>query len=127
MTRGSTMPTWTPEELDSLDRTREIRVAGRRDDGSLRPLTIVWTVVVDGAVYVRSYKGADGKWYQGVLRGMTGAISWNGQQRDVAYHPDDAHDDAIDDAFFAKYGDTGSTRAMVAPGAVATTLRVEPA
>ncbi|BDZ64879.1 DUF2255 family protein [Agromyces mangrovi Wang et al. 2018] len=121
------MPTWTPEELDSLDRTQEIRVAGRRKDGSLRPLTIVWAVVVDGALYVRSYKGADGKWYQGVLRTLAGAIDWTGTARDVVYATDHAHDDEIDAAFFDKYGDTGPTRAMVVPSAVATTLRVEPA
>ncbi|GLI27035.1 hypothetical protein ARHIZOSPH14_12770 [Agromyces rhizosphaerae] len=121
------MPTWTPDELDSLDRTQEIRVAGRKQDGSLRTLTIVWHVVVDGALYVRSYKGADGQWYKGVLRNLAGAVSWGGQTRDVTYIPDDAHDEDVDAAYFAKYGDTGPTRAMVAPSAVATTLRVEPA
>ncbi|WP_353808351.1 DUF2255 family protein [Agromyces sp. SYSU T00194] len=120
------MPTWTPDDLAELERDHEIRVAGRRADGSLRTLTIVWQVVVDGALYVRSYKGAEGQWYRGALRHLEGAISWNDVTRRVAFIPDDTRDDAVDDAYFAKYGDTGPTRAMVAPAAAATTLRVEP-
>jgi len=36
------MSTWTAEELSELARIGEIRVAGRRQDQSMRTLTIVW-------------------------------------------------------------------------------------
>lgn len=45
---GTPMSTWTDAELAQLDRDAEVRVAGRRADGSSRTLTIVWHVVVDG-------------------------------------------------------------------------------
>ena len=54
------MSAWTAAELQALDRIGEVRVAGRRQDGSLRTLTIVWHVVVDENLYVRSVRGVEG-------------------------------------------------------------------
>lgn len=121
------MTDWTASELASLDRVSEIRVAGRRDDGSLRTPVIVWHVVVDGALYVRSVRGGDGKWYRGVLKRMEGTISWDGQTRDVRYLHDGDHDAEIDDAYFAKYGRGSASQSITSDAATATTLRVEPA
>jgi hypothetical protein len=70
------MPTWTPQELSSVGRAHEIRVAGRRKDGSLRSHVPVWHVVVDGALYARSVKGTEGQWYKGVTRHFEGAVNW---------------------------------------------------
>jgi hypothetical protein len=120
------MATWTAQQLSSLERADEIRVAGRRDDGTLRPLVIIWHVVVDGVVYVRSVKGARGQWFAGVLRHRTGAISWNGQTQDVVFTPDGAQDAAIDSAYAAKYGNGSATRAIVNEIARLTTLRIDP-
>ncbi|GAA1059285.1 DUF2255 family protein [Agromyces bracchium] len=119
------MPTWTADDLAVLDRVREVRVAGRRADGSLRRLTIVWLVVVDDAVYVRSYKGPDGQWYRGVQHHHEGAIMWGGRTVDVAFVPDASHDAEIDAAFVAKYGNGSSTQAMIMSPATETTLRIE--
>lgn len=120
------MTTWTAQELSSLDRTGEIRVAGRRDDGSLRKLVIIWHVVVDDALYARSVRGTEGKWYQGVIEHFEGAISWGGQTRDVTYTLDDSRDAAIDAAYAAKYGNGSATRAITNATAKQTTLRIDP-
>ena len=120
------MTNWTREELQSLDRAHEIRVAGRKADGSLRKLVIVWHVVVDGALYARSVRGTEGQWYRGVTRHFEGAISWGGTTRDVRYALDASHDAEIDTAYFAKYGGGSSTRAMIGANAKETTLRIDP-
>ncbi|WP_432883009.1 DUF2255 family protein [Kribbella sp. CA-245084] len=120
------MSTWTADELQALDRISEIRVAGRRQDGSLRTLTIVWHVVVNGNLYVRSVRGAEGSWYKGVIRHYEGAISWDGKTRDVTYIPDATADDQLDAAYYKKYGNGSATDAIVNPKAKPTTLRVEP-
>ncbi|MER7245542.1 DUF2255 family protein [Kribbella sp. NPDC000426] len=120
------MSSWTADELRALDRIDEIRVAGRRNDGSVRTLTIVWHVVVDGKVYVRSVRGTEGSWYKGVVRHYEGAISWDGRTRDVTYVPDDTVDDQLDAAYLAKYGDGPDTVAIINATARPTTLRVEP-
>lgn len=120
------MSNWTAEELQSLERIGEIRVAGRRKDASLRTLTIVWHVVVDGNLYVRSVRGVEGSWYKGVIHHHEGAISWNNTTREVTYIPDSTADAQIDAAYLAKYGDGSPTRAITNPAAKATTLRIEP-
>ncbi|MFF2371864.1 DUF2255 family protein [Agromyces sp. NPDC058110] len=120
------MSTWTAEELTALDRASEIRVAGRRDDGTLRTPVIIWHAVVDGALYARSVRGPSGGWYRGVTRNAEGTVSWGGQTREVAYTHDDSHDAALDDAYFAKYGRGASTQSLMTPEARATTLRIDP-
>jgi hypothetical protein len=120
------MTEWTGEELDSLASAHEIRVAGRRKDGTLRTLVIVWHVVVDGVLYVRSVRGTEGQWYKGVVRHFEGAIGWGSQTREVTYTLDSSHDAEIDAAYVAKYGTGASVRAITNEMATQTTMRIEP-
>jgi hypothetical protein len=120
------MSNWNDQELRALERVREIRVAGRREDGSLRTLVIVWHVVVDGALYIRSVRGTNGQWYQGVTQHFEGAISWDGETREVSYANDASCDAAIDAAYRAKYGTGSPVRAITSADARATTLRIDP-
>jgi hypothetical protein len=121
------MSTWTKQDLDTLDRASEIRVAGRRQDGSARTLVTVWHVVVDGALYVRSVYGPSGQWYKGVTRHHEGFVAWrSGDPRSVTYVPDRDHDEAIDAAYFKKYGRGAPSQHITSPEAKTTTLRVEP-
>jgi hypothetical protein len=120
------MTAWTGQELSSLEGAHEIRVAGRRKDGTIRTLVIVWHVVVGGALYVRSVRGTEGQWYKGVVRHFEGAISWGAQTREVTYTLDSSHDPEIDAAYAAKYGTGSATRAITSEIATRTTLRVDP-
>lgn len=119
------MSAWTPEELRELDRAGEVRVAGRRADGTSRTLVIVWHVVVDGTLYLRSVKGPEGQWYKGVARYFEGFLNWGGNTRPVTYVLDPTHDAAIDDAYSAKYGNGSATRAITNALSKQTTLRVD--
>jgi hypothetical protein len=120
------MSSWTKKELDALDRASEIRVAGRRQDGTSRTLVTIWHVVVDGALYARSVYGPNGQWYKGVVRHHEGFVSWGGDTREVTYVPDREHDDAIDAAYFAKYGKGAPSQHITSADAKTTTLRIEP-
>jgi hypothetical protein len=118
--------TWTPDDLAAIDGDGELHVAAHRPDGTLRTPRIVWHVVVDDALYIRSVRGTEGAWYQGVQRTGTGEIDAGGVHSAVAFIHDDAHDDAVDRAYHAKYGDGEAVRRITTPEATATTLRVEP-
>ncbi len=120
------MTAWTPADLTTLDRVDEVRVAAHRPDGALRPSTIVWHVVVDGQVYIRSVRGDDGAWYRAARRTGTGAIDGGQIHAEVSFTRDDSRDDAIDRAYYAKYGDGSPVRDITSPIATATTLRVDP-
>jgi hypothetical protein len=95
-------------------------------DGTLRPPTIVWHVVVDGALFIRSVQGEDGAWYRAVRRTGTGTIDAGGVHADVTFAADDSQDDAIDPAYRAKYGNGAPVQAITSAAAAATTLRIDP-
>ncbi|ANJ27945.1 DUF2255 family protein [Agromyces aureus] len=120
------MSTWTPEDLTALDRAGEIRVAGRRDDGSLRTPVVIWHAVVDGSLYARSVRGPEGGWYRGVTRNSEGTVSWGGPAREVTYTRDESHEAELDAAYFAKYGRGSATQSLMKPEVKATTLRIDP-
>ncbi|HWS57435.1 MAG TPA: DUF2255 family protein, partial [Actinotalea sp.] len=90
------MTDWNPADLAAIDRAYEVRVAAHRPDGTLRPATIVWHVVVDGALFIRSVRGEDGAWYRAVRRTGTGTIDAAGARTDVIFARDDAHDPQVD-------------------------------
>jgi hypothetical protein len=118
---------WTTEELDKIGSARELQIAALRPDGSLRPYTTIWVVRTGDGLYVRSYRGRDGAWYQAAQRRPEGRIQAGGLTRDITFtEPEDADQTAIDQAYRAKYSPTDSASAdlMVAPQARVTTLQL---
>lgn len=115
------------DQLDLLDRTGEVHIRTRSDRGTFE--TIIWIVVVDGVVYVRSVQGEDGRWYQRALADPVVAILVDGQEIDFrAVSVDDP--DEIEDvtkALSAKYPAGGSLDRMTRDEVLDTTLRLEPA
>lgn len=113
-----------------LEERPEVRVE-TEEDGQ-RHATIVWAVVTPAGVYVRSYRGPKGKWYQRAKR--TGLAVLRVGRRRVAVRAEPDRDPArnrlVDDAYRKKYGERwpAETEAMVKPAAVRqTTLRLVPA
>ncbi|MFE5339707.1 DUF2255 family protein [Isoptericola sp. NPDC056578] len=120
------MTDWNPDDLAAIDADGELRVAAHRPDGTLRNPRIVWHVVVDDDLYIRSVRGTEGAWYRGVQRTGTGQIDSGGIHADVTFTHDDSRDDAIDRAYHAKYGNGSAVEAITSPAATATTLRIDP-
>lgn len=51
------MSGWTAEELRRIGGAEELRLASRRQGGSLRPFTTMWVVRAGDDLYVRSAGG----------------------------------------------------------------------
>src|SRR3954465_2499112 len=62
---------WTSQELGRVGTADEIQISPRRPDGSDDPFTTIWVVRVADRLYVRSWRGSRGRWYQHAL--STGA------------------------------------------------------
>src|SRR6266702_4986240 len=123
------MSNWTLDELDRIGTADELQIAPVRPDGSLRPYTTIWVVRVGDDLYVRSYRGRSGGWFQRALQRHEGRIRAGGIERDVAFEePDEADHHAIDDAYRTKYARYASTyvEPMVSPAATAATVRLVP-
>jgi hypothetical protein len=120
------MAEWNEAELDRIARAGELRIAGRRKDGSLRDLVIIWHVRIDDTLYVRSVNGPDAAWFRGARLRGEGRIESSGLSKDVIFTRDDTRDAEVDAAYRAKYGTGSSVRAITSAQATSTTLRVDP-
>jgi hypothetical protein len=60
-------------------------------------------VVVDGALYVRSYNGKNSRWHQAAMQQKAGRITAVGMTKEVSFEPvNGAINDRIDDAYTAE-------------------------
>lgn len=118
------MSPWPQKELDTIADADEIDVA----PGGSRATTIS-VVRVGDELYVRSYRGAAGNWFQRAVRQGAGDLRVHGLKRAVTFEPHpDGDRNEIDTAYRAKYGQYGHTYVdpMVTDTAAATTLRLVP-
>ena len=97
--------TWSKEDLRRIAETDDLHISVFRDDGKTYGTpTWIWSVVVDGALYVRSYTGKNGRWYQSALKQKAGRISAAGMTKEVSFEPvSGSINNSIDDAYRSKY------------------------
>ena len=122
------MSTWSKDELRKIAETDDLHISPFREDGvTYGTPTWIWSVVVDGALYVRAYNGQNSRWYQAAMRQKTGRITAAGMTKEVAFEPVDGPiNDRIDDAYRAKYGGSPYLSSMIGVGARAATVKVMP-
>ena len=122
------MGTWQREELDRIAATDDLHIAPFRDDGkTYGTLTWIWSVVVDGALYVRAYNGTRSRWYRSAISQKAGRITVAGMSKEVSFEPvDGAINQSIDDAYRTKYGGSQYLAPMIGPRARAATIRIRP-
>ena len=118
---------WTPEQLARIDAARELEIAVRSADGTLRPWTPIWVVRVHDHVYVRTWYRRDTGWFGRALRNRRARVRIAGVEvdvriEDVGVGPSGLRAD-VDGAYRDKYGG-GSTGNMIGDEAAATTLRL---
>jgi hypothetical protein len=76
---------WTGEELQRIGGAPELRLAARRQDGSLRPFTTMWVVRAGDDLYVRSAGGPQRPWYRAAVASGTGRIQAGGVDAEVEF------------------------------------------
>jgi hypothetical protein len=122
---------YDPETLRLLDESKEIRIETRRNENTPAHRTIIWVVTLDEAVFVRSVRGEKGRWYREALANPNAVVHAGDERIPVRAVPvtDEPTVRAVSDAYQGKYGRRapGSTRAMVRPEVLPTTLKLEPA
>ena len=119
------------ETLHLLDEIDEVRIETRRDADSPVHRVIIWVVVVEGEVYVRSVRGTKGRWYRELSSNPQGALHVGESRIPVRAAPatDETTVEAVSGAYRSKYEETlpGPTAAMVRPDVLQTTLKLSPA
>src|ERR1700739_4196330 len=74
---------WTPEQLALIDAARELEIAVRSADGTLRPWTPIWVVRVHDHVYVRTCYRRDTGCFGRALRNRRARVRIAGVEVDV--------------------------------------------
>lgn len=123
---------WTPEQLQQIDRSRQLEIASKRSDGTLRSWLPIWVVRVGEQVYVRTWYRRTTGWFGHVVNNQQARVRVPRLEIDVVVEDiADADTDlraAVDNAYKAKYAPLGggSVGQMTTDSAAATTLRLSP-
>jgi hypothetical protein len=122
------MSTWSKNELRKIAEADDLHIAPFRDDSvTYGTPTWIWSVAVDGALYVRAYNGPSSRWYRAALVQKAGRIKAAGLTKEVAFEPVGGPiNDLIDDAYRAKYHGSPYLSPMIAARARSATVKVTP-
>ena len=127
-TVASPAAAWSPNELESIARTDDLHISPFREDGKTYGTpTWIWSVVVDGDLYVRGYNGQQSRWYQAALAQKAGRIRAAGMTKEVVFESVGGPiNSQIDDAYRAKYAGSPYLAPMIGRRARSATVRVTP-
>ncbi len=117
--------TFDAETLRDLSDAQEVRIQTGKHP---RSAVVIWVVVADGEVFVRSFRGAGGRWYRDLAAGGPATLELSGRRLAVQASPA-REPDAITRAsreYLRKYRSSTYAQAMVGSEILPTTLRLEP-
>lgn len=122
------MTAWMQTELEKIAEADDLHIAPFRDDGTTYGTpTWIWSVAIDGDLYVRAYNGRNSRWRRSALQQKAGRVFAAGMTRDVAFAPVAGRiNDRIDAAYRVKYRDSPYLAAMIGERARSATVRITP-
>jgi hypothetical protein len=122
------MSSWPKDELRRIAEADDLHIAPFREDGATYGTpTWIWSVAVDGALYVRGYNGQKSRWYQAAVRQKAGRIIAAGVTKEVTFEPvEEPINDRIDAAYRAKYNGSPYLDPMIGKRARSATIRILP-
>lgn len=122
------MSAWSIDELQRFAASSDLHISVlRRDGATYGTPTRIWSVVVEGCLFVRAYYGRHSRWYQTALVQKSGRVAAAGMTKEVHLEPvQGAIKDLIDEAYRAKYTGSPYLKAMLGTQARAATLRADP-
>lgn len=118
------------DTLKAWDQAAEVEIETSRGAGAPVHRTVIWIVVDGDQAYVRSVRGASGRWYREIVANPHGAVHARGRRVPVAAQS--ANDPAtvarVSELLSRKYQDRwpGPTASMLREDVLPTTLRLAP-
>jgi hypothetical protein len=115
-------------DLAAMAAEQEVDIETRSPAGETHR-TVIWIVERGGTVYVRSYRGARGRWFQEAVADPDVAIHVDGRRVAARALPatDPASVEACSEGLRAKYRSSQSLGAMLVDDVLPTTLKLVPA
>src|SRR5256714_15195427 len=109
---GSTMTSWTNNDLGRIGAADELQLTSFKEDGTLRKPVTIWVVRVGDDLYVRAYRGRETAWFRHIQRRPEGRISAGGGTKDGKFGDvsgDEAPNNKSRAAYQSKYPRYGAT------------------
>ncbi len=122
------MAEWSPQVLADIAGSDDLKIAPFREDGvTYGTLNWIWSVVVDGELYVRAWNGQRSRWYQAAMTQRAGRITAGGHTVEVDFAAADATvKDAVDAAYTRKYAGSPYLPPRLQSAPVPATVRIRP-
>ncbi len=122
------MTNWNQAELRAIARADDLHVAPFRENGKTYGTpTWIWSVTVDGKLYMRAYNGRSWRWHQAALRQKAGRITAAGMMKDVVFEAVEGPiNDRIDAAYRVKYSESPYLAPMLVERARSATVNIAP-
>jgi hypothetical protein len=115
-------------DADTMRALRDLQEVAIRTEKHPENAVVIWVVVADDEVFVRSVRGGKGRWYRDLAAGGSATLEFAGRRIAVRAIPaSDA--DSIARAsreYLRKYQPSPYAQAMVRAETLPTTLRLEP-
>jgi hypothetical protein len=115
-------------DADTMRELRDIREVAIRTEKHPRTAVVIWVVVTDEEVFVRSVRGRKGRWYRDLAIGGSATLEFAGRRLEVQALPaSDAQSIArASSEFLRKYQTSPYAQTIVRAEVLPTTLRLEP-
>jgi len=119
------MPRFDAETLRRLRAAREVSIRTEKHPDSA---VVIWVVVPDDEVFVRSWRGTRGRWYRDLASGGSATLEFGGRRLSVQAIPtnDAAAIARVSEELLRKYQSSSHAPEMVRTEILPTTLRLEP-
>jgi hypothetical protein len=119
---------WEKDKLQQIAEADDLHISPFREDGTTYGTpTWIWSVVVDGGLYVRGYNGTKSRWYQAAVRQKAGRVTVAGMTIEVSFMPENGEiNGKIDDAYRRKYAKSSYLAPMIGERARTATVKITP-
>lgn len=120
---------WSASQAQQFRVADDLRVSPFYEDGkTFGTPTWIWSVVVDGQLYIRAWHGQKSRWYRSAVTQGSGKITIAGQNYLTTFNcvKNETLNRQIDQAYELKYGNSPYLLPMLANGPRSTTMQVLP-
>jgi hypothetical protein len=115
-------------DAGTLSELRDVQEVKIRTEKHPNSAIVIWVVAADDEVFVRSWRGAKGRWYRDLAAGGPATLEFAGRRLAVQAIPASgpAAVARASREFLSKYQRSSHAQEMVRSETLPTTLRLEP-
>lgn len=119
------MAAFDPDTLSDLRDRHEVTIRTQQHPGTA---VVIWAVVADGALFVRSARGPKGRWYRDVTVDPRAVLEFAGRRLSMQAVPvsDSSSIEAVSREYLRKYRNSPYVQSVVRSDVLPTTLRLDP-